>query len=107
MERRGIFNQQIEAVQRDLRMLLERAGGGAPDQRAQMAQVVEVLSASLEGLGAAREDLRQQDEALLNAHQGAEAGRQRYQELFEFAPDGYPDDDPRAPGTGARHGACS
>ena len=89
MERRVIFDQQIEAVQRDLRILLERAGGGAPDQRAQMAQVVEALSASLEEMHAANEELRQQDEALLNARLGVEAERQRYQELFEFAPDGY------------------
>lgn len=47
------------------------------------------LVAALEELEVAAEEVRRQNEALVAARQAVEAGRQRYRELFEFAPDGY------------------
>ena len=47
------------------------------------------LSSALEELHVASEELRQQQEELAAAGQAVEAERQRYQDLFEFAPDGY------------------
>lgn len=49
----------------------------------------EQLQTTLEELQVAQEELRQQNEALTAAREQAEVERQRYQELFEFAPDGY------------------
>lgn len=47
------------------------------------------LQNALEELHVAEEELRQQNEELLAARQSIDAERRRYQELFEFAPDGY------------------
>ena len=53
------------------------------------------LSIALEELQVAEEELRQQNEELLAARQMAEMERQRYQDLFDFAPDGYLVTDPQ------------
>ncbi len=50
---------------------------------------MEELQAVLEELQAAEENLRYQNEELVSTRQAVEAERQRYQELFELAPDGY------------------
>jgi PAS domain S-box-containing protein len=47
------------------------------------------LKTSMEELQVADEELRQQNEELLAARQALEEERQRYRELFDFAPDGY------------------
>jgi PAS domain S-box-containing protein len=47
------------------------------------------LSAGVEALQVAEEELRQQAEALQMANQALEVEQQHYQDLFNFAPDGY------------------
>jgi PAS domain S-box-containing protein len=54
-----------------------------------IAQAFEELSITLEELQIANEELCKQNEELSLAHQAVEAERQRYLDLFEFAPDGY------------------
>lgn len=54
-----------------------------------MSEVFQDLSITLEELQVADEELRQQNEELVLARQHAEAERQRYQELFDCAPDAY------------------
>lgn len=49
----------------------------------------EECQTTLEELYVAEEELRQQNEELAATHEALEAERQRYQDLFEFAPDGY------------------
>ncbi|MGH8010782.1 MAG: PAS domain-containing protein, partial [Candidatus Binatia bacterium] len=49
----------------------------------------EDLQTALEALQTAEEDERQQNEELVRARQTIEVERRRYQELFDFAPDGY------------------
>src|SRR5262249_57032673 len=49
----------------------------------------EALHISLEELRVAEEELHQQHNDLLVARQTTEAAHQRYQELFDFAPDGF------------------
>jgi PAS domain S-box-containing protein len=88
MEYRETFDQRIETTQQSLKALLERAGG-TPEQRAVIAEALETLSTSLEELYAAGEELHQQNEELYAAQQMLEEERQKYRELFEFAPDGY------------------
>ncbi|MBE9010106.1 PAS domain S-box protein [Pseudanabaenaceae cyanobacterium LEGE 13415] len=50
---------------------------------------LEELFSALEELSIAEEELRQQNEMLVAAQSEIEMERQRYQELFEFAPDAY------------------
>jgi PAS domain S-box-containing protein len=88
MEHKETFDQQIETTQQRLKALLERAGA-SPEQRAAIAEALEALSTSLEELYAAGEELHQQNEELNAAQQMLEEERQKYHELFEFAPDGY------------------
>lgn len=57
-------------------------------------RVEEELSTNYEELQIADEELRVQNEELVAAQERAQAERQRYQELFEFAPDGYLVTDP-------------
>jgi DNA-binding response OmpR family regulator len=52
-------------------------------------QRVEELRRTLEELHVHEEELRQQNDELAGAREAIEVERQRYQELFEFAPDGY------------------
>lgn len=55
----------------------------------ELMQSLEELSLSLQELQVAAEELRQQNEALSESRKAVEQERQHYQELFEFAPDGY------------------
>lgn len=52
-------------------------------------QTLHDLQESLEELRLAEEELRQQNEELVASWQELEHQRQRYRELFDFAPDGY------------------
>lgn len=83
------FEQRISASQERLQTLLARVNGTSEDQDALVQEAVEELSASLEELHVAEEELRQQNEELAAAREEIEAERVRYEELFEFAPDGY------------------
>jgi PAS domain S-box-containing protein len=87
------FERQIEVARQRLEELEERAKGPA-DLRALMVETLADLSATLEELHVAGEELRQQNEELAAAHQIIETERQRYQDLFDFAPDGYLVTDP-------------
>jgi PAS domain S-box-containing protein len=83
------FSQQIEAAQNQLYQLLDQVGQLPPDEREVAEEAVEALSHSLEKLHEAEEELRQQNEELAATRQALEEERQRYQQLFTFAPDGY------------------
>lgn len=52
-------------------------------------EALEALQVSLEELQVSYEELQQQNEELLETRETLERERQRYQSLFEFAPDGY------------------
>ncbi|MFN6463433.1 MAG: PAS domain S-box protein [Nostoc sp. DedVER02] len=54
-----------------------------------LMQTCEVLRETLEELQIVEEELRQQNGELAIARETAESERQRYQDLFEFAPDAY------------------
>ncbi len=58
-------------------------------QTVEVIQVNEELQQALEELQVVEEELRQQNEQLVMARETAELERQRYQDLFEFAPHGY------------------
>lgn len=77
------FQQVIESLQQ------RTATWGRVDPQDSLSEVVQELSVSLEELHIAHEELYQQNEELQEARGAAEVDRQRYLELFDFAPDGY------------------
>ncbi|MEQ9666785.1 ATP-binding protein [Coleofasciculus sp. G2-EDA-02] len=54
-----------------------------------MTETIAELSTTLEELQVAVEEIQERNQELAAAHQTTENERRRYQELFEFAPDGY------------------
>jgi PAS domain-containing protein len=54
-----------------------------------LPDILDDLHTALEEMHVAEEEQHQQHEALAAARLTAEAERQRYQEIFDFAPDGY------------------
>ncbi len=79
------FTERIDKLQGYINTLRERLDDPAPSD----LEVYQELSTTLEELQVAEEELAQQNEVLISAQEGLERERQRYQELFEFAPDGY------------------
>jgi PAS domain S-box-containing protein len=82
------FTRQIEEAYLRLEALQKRASGPG-EQQASIPELMESLSTALEELHVAGAELQQQNEELIAARHAIETERQRYQELFEFAPDGY------------------
>src|SRR5688572_18373607 len=82
------FAQRIESMHGRVAALRRGEQQRWPEQDVPEEPFEEIHSA-LEELLVADEELRQQNEALAAAREALEAERQRYQELFEFAPDGY------------------
>ena len=85
----NIFFQQVEAVQQRAQALYQSAREASQPQPQLLNECIEQLQIALEELYVAEEELREQNEQLLEARQVAQAEQRRYQELFEFAPDGY------------------
>lgn len=80
---------QLVAVYQRAWILQQRANALPISQQALLSEALEELQAVLEELQASEAELRHQNEELVNTRQAVESERQRYQELFEFAPDGY------------------
>ena len=83
--------QQIQNMQKRLAALEGRTHESCfQEQELEIiAQAFEELCITLEELQIANEELCKQNEELSLAHQAVEAERQRYLDLFEFAPDAY------------------
>lgn len=81
------FEQQIEALQQQLDSLEQSDERNT--QSLQLTEAKETLSQTREELQVAIEELKAQNEELSAANQSIEVERQRYRELFEFAPNGY------------------
>jgi PAS domain S-box-containing protein len=93
------LRQRVDELQR------RATPGPALQQIAQDAY--EELLAAMEELQVAEEQLLRQNEELVAARYAVEAERQRYQDLFEFAPDGYLVTDPEGTIEEANHAAAS
>lgn len=83
------FTQQIQQVRQRSESLKQRFGQSPLPQQDLLEQTIEELGTALEELHVAEEELHQQNEQLVLAHGLVEKERRRYQELFDFAPDGY------------------
>ncbi len=77
------------AVERERLTVLHRRIVDAPVSQREQFEMVGMFESALEELEVAEEELIQQNEELAFAREAAEVERHRYQELFEFAPDGY------------------
>ena len=74
---------------------LHREAGETPlHKNGLLPELFTELNISLEELRVAEEELRQQNETLGETRLAVEEERQRYQDLFDFAPDGYLVTDP-------------
>lgn len=82
------ISQQVEAVYQHALLLRERAIA-SPAEPALLEEALRELYFVLEELQAVDSDLQLQNQRLVDAQQQIEVERQRYQALFELAPDGY------------------
>ncbi|MGE0682094.1 MAG: ATP-binding protein [Candidatus Binatia bacterium] len=81
------FSGKVEVLHQRLRTL--RQQNAAPVRPKLSIEILEELGTALEELHVAQAELQQQNEELIATRHTVETERQRYQELFEFAPDGY------------------
>jgi PAS domain S-box-containing protein len=82
------FNQHLFAVRQSSDALYKSAGGYF-QQHEQVVRHLDDLRSALQELQISEAELRQQNEQLVVTRQALEDERQRYLNLFEFAPDGY------------------
>jgi two-component system, NarL family, invasion response regulator UvrY len=84
-----LVESKITALHQLIVALHERVMAETVPAAEVLPALLEDLHIALEELHVAEEEQYQQNEALAAARLTAEAERQRYQELFDFAPDGY------------------
>lgn len=82
------FSNENKFLYRRVKKICRRAIQ-TPMPQELLPDALQELQLALEKLQLAEEELRQQNEALLDTQSLLEQERQRYQELFEFAPDAY------------------
>ena len=85
----SFLSHHIQTVHQRTQTLYDAARGMPWRQPELMVACLEELRLALEELRVAEEEISQQNETLITTQQAVEEERQRYQELFEFAPDGY------------------
>ncbi|WP_250122786.1 ATP-binding protein [Chroococcidiopsis sp. CCMEE 29] len=84
------FVQKVDTVRQRLYALQQGVSNSSLPQPGVMPpEGLEELQVALEELQVAQEELKAQNEELVIARAQVEAERQRYHDLFEFAPDGY------------------
>jgi PAS domain S-box-containing protein len=84
------FVQKVNSVRQHSEILQQQVSElPSTSQTNPALEALEDLQAALEELHVAEEELKAQNEELAIARMTVEAERQRYQDLFEFAPDGY------------------
>jgi two-component system, cell cycle sensor histidine kinase and response regulator CckA len=83
------YELQIQSAQQCLHAMQTLADDPSKEPNALQNEAITEFSITLEELHVTTEELQAQNEELLNSRQALELERQRYQELFDFAPDGY------------------
>jgi PAS domain S-box-containing protein len=83
------LNHPIEAAQKHVERLHQRAAAEPARRDEVLSETFQELHNMLEQLRVAEDQLSQQNEQLAAAHARADAERQRYRDLFDFAPDAY------------------
>jgi PAS domain S-box-containing protein len=87
-EKTGI-EHQIEGVQQRLDVLRQSAENASIPSQSLLVEAIAELGTTLEELQVTTEELSEQNMELLATRQELETERQRYQALFELAPDAY------------------
>src|SRR5215831_20427059 len=82
------YSERVEAARRHFDELLKQFTK-SPRELDLLPQTLQELSNTVEELWVATEQLRQQNDQLVATRTLLEQERRHYQELFEFAPDGY------------------
>jgi PAS domain S-box-containing protein len=83
------FSKELLSIQRRWKTLAERIAS-TPEQTSDLVlECLEEMGAALEELHVVEEELLTQNEAILEANEALAGQLRRYQDLFEFAPDGY------------------
>ncbi len=85
----NLLSQQVETMYGRLSALYQSANATLVPSPELLPVALMELGVASEELHVAMEELARQNEALLAARNCTEAERQRYQDLFEFAPDAY------------------
>src|SRR5215470_9227261 len=83
------FSDKLRILEQHAENLLQQAERNGGEQKGFITEIFSELQVSLEELRVAEEELRQQNDELIISRQEVESERQRYRDLFEFAPDGY------------------
>ena len=87
------FEQHLQLAQQNLNLiqnLIQQEYSDSSNSTPELlVETLSQLSIALEELHIAQEELQQQNEELIATRQELEQQRQRYQDLFEFAPEGY------------------
>ncbi|HJU60748.1 MAG TPA: PAS domain-containing protein, partial [Candidatus Binatia bacterium] len=86
--RRDISSDRVETARHRFDDLLRRFTT-SPSQQDLLPEALQELSSTVEELCVAAEELRQQNDELAATRLSLEEERQHFQDLFEFAPDGY------------------
>src|SRR5437773_144734 len=83
------FSRQIESMHARFLQLRPAREIERDDPRLLWEEASTALGTTVEEMRVAEEELRQQNEELERSRLEVEAERRRYQDLFDFAPDGY------------------
>lgn len=83
------FAQQIQEVRQRTEDLNQHVGESSSPQQDLLVQAFDAIQLALEELRVTQEELRVQNDELAAARGLVEQERQRYMDLFDFAPDGY------------------
>ncbi|MBD1909469.1 MULTISPECIES: ATP-binding protein [unclassified Leptolyngbya] len=84
-----LSTQEFSLVSQEAQQLFASIAETACQRPELVVQCLEKLQSTVEELQVADEELRQQQEALTGVQADLERERQRYRDLFDFAPDGY------------------
>jgi len=87
-QKRNNFANYLETL-RDRIIILQEEQELSADASDNLLKLQDQLASALEELSVAQEELQAQDEQLEVAHDLVAAERERYRDLFEFAPGGY------------------
>lgn len=84
------FSRQIARIQEHAELILKQAQAYASERsHPLLLSVLQELSTAIEELIVTEETLELQHEQLISVHELLEIERQRYRELFDYAPDAY------------------
>ena len=87
--RSTFYEEQTEQALERLARLRERGAVHGESEQQLVAEILEELSIALHELQVSAQELSDQNEQLVSAEGSIAAERARYQELYDFAPDGY------------------